>query len=484
VAACGVHGAAPPLDGFFPAGAARGTTHIVTAAGKFDSWPAKVWVSGAGVNFTAETNKGKFQVTIASNAAAGVRLVRLYNEDGASNPRMFVVGSGRELVEAEPNNHFSKAEPISDLPVTINGRLDKNGDVDSFSLDLRAGQWLDARVDSYTLMSKVDAVLRLVTTNGEQLEWNHDFVTLDPRLTWKSPVSQRVVLQIFGFAYPPGSDIGLTGGDAVAYRLQLRVTNAMRTACAAVETAATNRDPGLIELPCAIHGTIERADQEDRFQFMASKGDSVEATVEAASLGSPLDAWMKIEDMAGKQLARGDDADGSPDPRLEWKAPTNGTYVLALGSVTHRGGNDCCYQLNVRRVGPDYRATLSENSLVLTTGMTNELKINFNRLRGFTNRVDVSVRGLPSGVTSMATNLPAKDGSASVRIIASENAPSFQGPVNVVLSDHVKKEERRVPYELTTPGETGFAHLLIENDTEFWLTVRSKQAEKEARGKK
>ena len=484
VAARGVHAAAPSLDGFFPAGGARDTTNIVAAAGKFDAWPPKIWVSGAGVNFTAETNKGRFSVVIAPDAEAGARLVRLYNEDGASDPRMFVVGSGRELVEAEPNNHFTKAEAISNLPVTINGRLDKNGDVDSFAIDVRAGEWLDARVDSYTLMSKVDAVLRLVTTNGEQLAWNHDFVTLDPRLTWHSSASQRVVLQIFGFAYPPGSEVGFTGGTAVTYRLHLQATNAVKGACDAVETVSTNRGPLPIELPQIIQGRIGRGDGEDRFQFAAAKGDFIEAAVEAASLGSPLDAWMKIEDTAGNQLARNDDTDGSPDPRLEWKVATNGTYVLALGSITHRGGKEFCYQLNVKRAGPDYRATLGENSLVLAAGTTNELKINFNRRRGFTNDVAVFVRDLPSGVTTVATNLPAKDGSVSVPIIAAENAPPFQGPVRVILSDRVVKEERSIPYELTTPGETGFAHLLIENDTHFWLTVLSKRTEQKAAQKK
>lgn len=136
-----------------------------------------------------------------------------------------------QINEREPNDHFAKAQRLPQLPVTINGRFDKSGDVDSFAIELRNGEWLEARVDCYTLMSKVDAVLRLVTTNGEQLAWNHDFITLDPRLVWRAPANETVVLQIFGFAFPPDSDIRLTGGEGATYRLHLAITNSAPQIC-------------------------------------------------------------------------------------------------------------------------------------------------------------------------------------------------------------------------------------------------------------
>jgi len=469
----------PALDAFYPAGGALGTTNVVTAIGKFESWPPKVWVNDAALTFTAETNKGKFSVAIASDAVPGPRLVRLYNDEGASEPRAFVIGEGRELTEAEPNNHFIKPQSINKLPATINGRLDKSGDVDSFAIGVRAGQWLDARVDCYTLMSKVDAVLRLVSTNGQQLAWNHDFVTLDPRLVWRAPTDQTVVLQIFGFAYPPGSDIRLTGGDDAVYRLHIAMTNNLPAVC----DFATEREPNNgvedaqdIEAPALVHGAIAVADDEDRFQFSAKKNEFIEVRVEAASFGSPLDAWLKIEDSAGNQLARNDDAEGSRDPRLEWKVPTDGTFVAAIGSVTHRGGEDFCYRLAVQRVEPDYRATLSASSLVLTGGATNELKLELKRLRGFTNELMPIFQNLPDGVTVLTTNLPQKDGTASIRISVATNAPNFQGPVQLALTDSKTKRQRTVRAELTTRGETGFNHLLVEETDPFWLTVRQKPA--------
>src|SRR5205085_8737022 len=82
----------PAFEQFFPAGGQRGMTGAVTAVGKFDNWPLKVWFDIPGVTFVAETNKGKFLVSIAVNAVPGPRVVRVYNEEGASEPKFCVVG--------------------------------------------------------------------------------------------------------------------------------------------------------------------------------------------------------------------------------------------------------------------------------------------------------------------------------------------------------------------------------------------------------
>ena len=471
--------AVPSLDGFYPAGGAGGRTGVVVSLGKFDPWPPKVWVDKPGVDFTAETNKGKFQVSIAADAVPGPRLVRLYSDEGASDPKLFVIGETDEIAEVEPNNHHAKPQVTAELPVTINGRLDKNGDTDSFAIKLRTGQWLDARVDSYTLASKVDAALRLVNTNGQQLAWNHDFVTLDPRLVWRAPTNITVVLQIFGWAYPPGSDIGFTGGEAAVYRLHLAVADSAPGQCGSPNEKEPNdavKSSVPIELPAVVRGTIHSGADEDRFRVSVTKGDTVEARLEAASFGSPLDAWVSIEDSAGKQLARNDDADGSRDPKLEWKASTNGHLIVSVGSVTHRGGEEYCYRLSLRTVEPDYTATLGANSVVLTCGSTNELKIELKRLRGFTNQLAVDFHQLPEGVTVLTTN-SLKDGANTIRLFAALDAPTFQGPARVFLMDGHTKAKRAVPFELITRGETGYSPLLIDSADSPWLTVRPKPEE-------
>src|SRR6185436_3099333 len=177
----------PALTFLFPVAGTQGTTASVTVSGKFDPWPPHVWIDAPGITFRASTTKGKFDVEIAKDAPPGPHLVRLFNEQGASAPRFFVVSSEPGILEAEPNSDFRSPQKIAALPATIDGRLDKAGDVDSFAVALVKGQTLTAEVEAYVLASAFDGLLRIVDSHGTQLAFNHDGCTLDPLLTWQAP---------------------------------------------------------------------------------------------------------------------------------------------------------------------------------------------------------------------------------------------------------------------------------------------------------
>jgi len=476
---------APTLEVIYPPGAERGSTNTITVSGKFEPWPPKVWISAPGVHFEAQTNKGKFSAVIDSDAVAGPRLVRLFNDEGASDTRFFVVGATHEINDSEPNNDFARPQTIGELPLTINGRLEKGGDVDSFAIALRAGQWLDARVDSHTLMSKLDGVLRLVATNGQQLAWNHDYATLDPRLVWHCTNDQTVVLQMYGFPHPATSAVKLYGGENAIYRLRLSAEREQPPfACSHSHHDGTN----VLSAPAAVTGVIE-ADEEDRFAFAAESTNPIQFKIAAATLGSPLDAFLKIEDTAGKELARNDDAEGSRDPGLEWKPSTNGTFHAVVGSLTHRGGPDYHYCLALERALPNFKATLAANSLIVKPDTTNSLKFNVKRLHGLTNELIATLKDLPEGVTAASTNV--QSGDISLPVITATNAPAFSGPIHVVLTDAATKEERVVAFPLTSRGEDngvpqGYSDLVIDTLEHVWLTVRPAPApvEKEKKDEK
>ena len=213
---------------------------------------------------------------------------------------------------------------------------------------------------------------------------------------------------------------------------------------------------------------------------MARTGAAGSMVVGSKAFPTPIEpppdmvAWLKIEDVSGNQLAQSDDIDGGRDPRLGWKASTNGNYIIAIGSVTHRGGRDYCYRLTARRVLPDFTARLAAGGMDLTPGKTNELKLDLKRLRGLTNELALRFLGLPAGITALTTNLAGKDGSLPIRFAAALEAPKSQGPVELFVMDTTTGKERVVPFDLTTRGETGFNHLLVETAGHFWLTVLPK----------
>src|SRR4029079_19160371 len=120
-------------------------------------------------------------VQIAKNAPLGPHLLRVYNQSGASLPRVFLISEKKDAEEKEPNDSVKQAQPIEKLPTTILGRLEKGGDVDSFSVHIEAGKWLVAQLDAYWLGSPLDGLLNLVNEQGLRLAFNHDSAkNIDP----------------------------------------------------------------------------------------------------------------------------------------------------------------------------------------------------------------------------------------------------------------------------------------------------------------
>lgn len=487
--AIGAKADAPTVEHVFPAGLTRGSTNVVTIAGKFEPWPPKVSLSCTGVVFTAETNKGRFRVEVATDAPAGAHWLRVFNADGPSLPRIFVIAGGAQVLEAEPNDHFTNAQPVAPLPMTVNGRLDKSGDVDSFAVTLAAGQWLDARLDAYTLASKMDALLRLVTPDGVQQTWNHDFDTLDPRLLWQAPSNGSYVVQVMGFKHPADAEVRLTGGDGCVYRLHLDA-GAQRpdvfggiVGTAELEPNNSPTNAMVVALPASVRGVIGGAEDEDCFAFEVKKGESIEVSVDAASAGSALDALLRITDATGKELARNDDASGSRDPRLEWKAPTNGTFCVVVGNLLHAGGTNHYYRLSLQRLAPDLKASLAANFITVTAGDTNEVKFTVTRLRGFERKLKARLKGLPDGLRAEPVDVSEKSGDNTLKLIVAADAKVTQVPLRLVITDVESGEERVASFGLSSSSEDngvpgGYTKLLVESVGQLWLTVKAKPAVK------
>lgn len=461
--------AAPELEGFHPTGGQIGSTNEVAAFGKFDPWPPSVWIDSAGLALVSTTNKGKFQAVIAADARPGPCLVRFYNAEGASEPRFFVIGSGAELADREPNDHFTNATAIAALGVTINGNFDKREDVDNYAVELKAGERLHARMESHTLMSKVDAVLRLVDSDGYQLAWNHDHATFDPLLEYVAPKDQKVIVQAFGFPYPAGSEIRLAGGEGSFYRLHLTTGQAPAHLAPRGESLAYGTP---------VTGVLTNVAQRDAFTLPVKKDQWVSLQVRAAQIGSPLDAWIQIQGADGKEITRADDSNGSADPALEWKPTMDGEVKVVVGSLTRRGRPDFRYELLAAAAPPAFKAVLEKGTLTLKPNEMNSVNLKIERFRGHTNKLEARVTGLPSAITATCTNVPAGNGSAVVAFIAPADAPPFQGPVVVKLFEAATGLEQVAPFELVSRSENngvpgGYQQLAIPQVEHLWLAVLS-----------
>ena len=542
LAVMGLRAAVPVLDHVFPAALQIGSTQSVTLVGKFDPWPTRLDLDIPGVTWEATTNTGVITVRVSPKAPVGPQVIRAFSPEGVSAPRFLILSSHPQRAEVEPNDEMRTAQVLSDLPAEVNGRLEKNGDVDSYSVELQAGQTLVARLEAYTLQSPLDPVLRLLDAQGVQVAWNHDEVrSLDPLLAWRAPKAGTYVLQVFGFAYPADSDLRFSGSAKSVYRLHVSTDPVARHGwplgvSRSVETRVRWGDWGVpemssestlvpssaiasgtvghslqipghrlplempvgdgkewvevepndtvataqaLEIPSAVSGDLDRAGDEDRYRVSARKGEALRLEVQAAGLGFPLDAWLKIEDSTGKELVRNDDSGGA-DPVLDWTPPESAEYRVVVGNLLQRGGRDQRYRLSVQRPQPVWSASVPEAFLSLEPGKTNEWKVAISRRFGAETRLTVSVRGLPPEVRVDPVEVPEKALEATLRWITATNAGSFSGPfqVEVMAPKSVQglAGVQQAQFSLVSAGENngvpqGFRRLVVESVSRLWMTV-------------
>jgi hypothetical protein len=512
--------AAPPtLTYLFPAGAQRGKTVEVTAGGVFPSWPVQAWVEGKGVGVKAARDKGRLTVTVADDAAPGTYWIRLFNAEGASAPRPFVVGTLPEVLEQEPNDDAKKPQVLASSNLVVNGRLEKPGDVDCFAVNLRRGQTLVASLQANrTLGSPMDGVLEVVSADGFVLEHNDDFHGLDPQIVFPVPKDGSYVVRTFAFPAVPDASIQFAGGELFIYRLTLTTGGfadhpfplaVARAAPGQVELVGWNipeaarrlrldpspdldsvplfhpqvantvtvrlephpaivqdkandrRHPQPLTLPVTVSGCLEQAEAVHSYRFEAKKGQRLSFQVEAQALGFPLSPVLALTDAASKPLARAEGPALGRDPELSFQVPGDGAYQLEVSDLHAGGGPRFLYRLRAAPAEPDFELSLAADRFVLTPGKPLDIPVTVVGRNGFDRPIELVAEGLPEGVTAAA--LPAAAGAKALTLRLSGGAKPASVPIRIVGKAKGKEE-------LTRRARAALAGLDAAT-VNVWLTV-------------
>jgi hypothetical protein len=228
-------GELPFVTGLFPLGGPAGSRTTVTVSG---------W------------NLAQASATVdLRGRAPGILPFSVQNRDRDSNRVPFGVDTLPEILEREPNDSPDAAQSVG-LPVIINGRLDRPGDVDVFRVEGRAGSRLVAEVMARRLGSVVDSTLRITDDSGRQIAFNDDHADKGSGLdTHHADSCLLIPVPSDGPLYVHLADAQGKGGPANAYRLrlsaprpdfELRVVpstvNVRAGACAPITVFALRRD--------------------------------------------------------------------------------------------------------------------------------------------------------------------------------------------------------------------------------------------------
>ncbi|MEZ6150517.1 MAG: PPC domain-containing protein [Pirellulaceae bacterium] len=448
----------PELTMLFPPGGQVGTTVDILAQGKFPVWPLKIWTDSPHVQWSCLEESGKLRAEIGPDAELGLHWLRLYEPNGATDLRPYLIGSSPEAGEVEPNDRADKPQAVDQLPFTIQGVLNKTADVDLFAVELSEGQLLAATIDSAKwLTSPADISLQILDSRGFVLSENLDHVGLDPYLEFTAPRAGKYLVRLFGFPATPNSTIAFSGGSDWVYRLRLETTVApmssafefsrqaeLTAPATQLEIGAhTTREQALpVDLPVYVSGTIAEAKQANFVSFSARSGANYRFRVLARDCGSPLDATLAVLDADGKQLVQMDDVGQDRDPVLAWKAPADGQFVVSISDFHHQGGERFAYLLQLEERKPDFSANVASDLLTTSVGKELEIVVNVARELDYTGIIRVSIEGLPSSVSCPAVeSTHGTDSAAKVTLKLTGSEP-FQGPLNIVASSDVEATTR------------------------------------------
>jgi hypothetical protein len=479
VANAALSAAPPSVTYLYPAGAKRGTTVEVTAAGTFERWPVQVWASDKAITGQAAKEKGKLSITVAADAVPGVHWLRLHDGHGASNLRPFLVGTLPEVMEKEPNDEVPAAQ-VLEASAVVNGKLAKAGDVDCFAIVLKKGQTLVASLEAHnTLRSPMDAVLQIVSADGFVLEQNNDWSGLDPQIVYPATKDGKYIARLFAFPSSPDASIRFSGGDAYVYRLTLttggfldhtvplaanrgsaRVTAEGWNIPAEAKTLSptVSGDEGIafhsgvansfrvkledhpcftikpaepIAPPFSLTGRLTKNDTPETVRIAGKKGQALTLRVDSRGLGLLVNPVIVVRDEVGKQIVRAEPPNINKDTTLTFTPTADGVYRVEVHDLHELSGPRHAFRLRVAPAEPGFDLTLAGDRFALTPGKPLDIPVAIVRSGGFAKEIELAAEGLPAGVKVEV--LPPPKGevkSITLRLTAEKAGPS--GPLRIV----------------------------------------------------
>ena len=405
-------------------------------------------------------------LTVAPDAPLGFHYWRVSTSQGITPAMKFIVGDLPEIVEYEIDGDPIPVDV--QVPLTINGRIFPREDVDVWQFQAVAGQSYTCEVMSARLGLPLDSRLEIRDPDGRQHAENIDFYGNDSRIRFvanQSGIHQVRIHDIkFGglqnyvyrltisdqtlidHAFPLGGQAGTTikpellGQNVPSEAISIKIPQHMSEDGSPNTTIGSYKHPfvfqdyqagslsfeishlrefiestetakDVLTTPAVFNGRILQADEVDKWWFSAREGDNLLFDLRAARLGSRLDSIIAIYDKEGKLLKQHDDiTNGNTDSSLLMSFKKDGDYYVTVAdTVGGRSGKNYAYRLVVDvpvKHAPSFLLTMPGNSLTILRKQIVKVKIKAQRQGGFQGAIELSIEGLPKGITAEGLEIP------------------------------------------------------------------------------
>ncbi len=196
-------------------------------------------------------------------------------------------------------------------------------------------------------------------------------------------------------------------------------------------TAATAQP---IPIPAGVCGRLDKDGEVDCYAFDAKAGEQFTFEIVANRHQSELDSVLRILDAKGAKLAENDDFVECElthaDSRIEsWTALAAGRFVVEVRDVNTRGGPRFVYFLEAKRSQPNFLLTIDADKTELAPGTAGAIFSRAYRREGFKGEIQLSVDGLPPGVTATCGKILESGVDGCIILQAAADAP--RGAANI-----------------------------------------------------
>lgn len=444
-------------------------------------------------------NNVKLKITVAPDAALGVRDFRIATSLGISSIGQLVVVDDPVVQEAAANNTPAQAQALT-LPCVVAGKLEAVEDVDYFKFEAQAGQTLTfelfcARIQDriHDLQKHAKPMLTLYDGEGRELAANDTFFFADPLLSFTVPKAGTYYLQVrestydgdprwvyalvatnrpyishvFPLAGNPGKTLDLEpvgsarlkknkvtfkvpeslGVQQVQFDVDGVKTNPATfivSSLPQVVEQEPNDEPEKatrLTLPVGINGKIGVKRDLDHYVFTAKKGQAIRFELKARRFGTLLNSGLhgvlEIMNPKGVVLAVNDTSHGQ-EAALVFTPTADGDHILRVRDLNSKGGDHFVYFIEADFATPDFVLRCDPDKAMIGPGSSTAWYVHVTRVNGFTGPVEVQVKGLPKEITATPLTIPASMTQGLIVLTANPAAQPLAANVEVIGTAKVK----------------------------------------------
>ena len=474
-----------------PPGAMHGSSVDVTLTGQDLEDVNQLYFSSPGIIAKPMAGKpgeilaGKFLVTVAADVKPGSYDVRAIGRYGVSNPRTFEVGAEPETIN-KPGN----TSPQTALELPANSAVHALAEANAahyFRMVLKKGDKLRIATCTAAIESRMEPVITLIDPKGRQLARSENG---DP-IVYAAASDGQHLLKVHDVLYRGGPDyfyrlsttpesLSIHNADATDFSffrwpvpsaaVFLDLSNGHQTLLPSAASLIPNQSLHL-DPPCVIAGRFDPGQEQCSYGFNALAGTVYWIEVISHRLGEPTSPMLLIQrieqdandenKVVDVQEAYESPSSGVPefpvssrDPICRFEAKQAGDYRVSVRNLfqSRSERRSTTFKLQIRNESPDFQLVAIAASplpdpkdskdvpisttLIRRAGVT-PIQVVAQRRDGFKGEIHLQCAGLPSGVTSGPTTIPAGSTSASLLLTAAPEAAGWVGPIIITGTGHI-----------------------------------------------